>query len=120
MRLSLVTSGTRCTRLVAAMISSAGSPRKSSVRIARQTSSERPHVDAGERPNEIRVVEIDLDPTQLSELPDLPEHDRGDAPRLLREELALAPRQLTGEGAEQDVGVEIQHPSGRPSRGCSP
>lgn len=40
-RPSLVTSRTRCTRLVAAMISSAGSPRKSSCRIARQTSSVR-------------------------------------------------------------------------------
>lgn len=77
-------------------------------------------MDSSQRPDEIRVVEISLDSAQLGQLGDFPEHDRRDAPGLASEERGLATGQLTGEGAEKDVGVEIQHPIEGPSRGCCP
>src|SRR5262249_10701585 len=79
-----------------------------------------PDVDTGERPFEIRVVEIHRNAVQLGQLSDLPQHDPRDAPRLAGEQVVLAPGQLTGERAEQYVRVEIQHPTGDRSRGCRP
>jgi hypothetical protein len=51
----------------------------------------RPNVNASQRSDEVRIVEVDLDPAQLGQLSDLPQYDRCDAPRLTGQELMLAP-----------------------------
>src|SRR5262249_30256577 len=73
---------------------------------------ERPDVDAIQRATELRVVEIDLDATELRQLTDFPDDDRRDAPRVTREERPLTSGQVTGERVQNDVCVEIQHSSG--------
>ena len=97
--------GDQLVRRVAPKVQSSNRP----THIERQ----RPDMDSRKRPDEFRIVEVDLDPAQLGQLRDLPEDDGGDAPWLACQKIALASGELTGEGAEEDVRVEIQHSIGR-------
>jgi len=72
---------------------------------------ERPGLDAGERPDQLGMFEIQLNPAQFRQFADLPDHDRRNTPRVSGEKRGLPPCQIIGESVEEDVRVEIEHPT---------
>jgi len=74
--------------------------------------------ERGRREGGARAWRVLMSTTRLGQLADLPEHDGRDAPRLEREQLALSSRQLIGESAEEDVGVDGNDPRGHPPLGA--
>ena len=68
-----------------------------------------PQVNARERADHVDVVQVDLDPAELCELRDLPEHDGRDAPLIVTEKPGLGVREPTGDRVQEHVRVKIQH-----------
>jgi len=80
---------------------------------------QRPDMDPRQDPDDVRIIEIHVDPSQLSQFRDFPEHDRGHAPAIGAEHPCLARLQRSGNRVQQHVGVNVQHPTWLPPRECS-
>ena len=71
---------------IASKIQSADSPAYRQV--------QRPDMDAGKRPREIRRIDVQIDPSQLRQFGQLPNHDGRDAPLIVGERLAFLDGEL--------------------------
>ena len=94
MRVSRVSRGTRCTRLVAAMISSAGSPEVEAFDRPGHVEGDGPRLHAGQRLDHFGVTEIELDLAGLRELGQLPEDDARDPPAARAQQAASRSSQM--------------------------
>ena len=70
---------------------------------------QRPDVDAGQEPVELRVVEVKFDKSELGKLGEFPQNDGGDAPTGRTQNPIFTRRHLARHGVDQEVGVKIDH-----------
>ena len=108
--MSRVRSGTRWTTLVA-MISSAGSLRKSRRRREHDGGIERPDSARSEELDHLRIIDPYGNLTQLPELRDLPSYHGTESDLTSDDRRPFGGTKGVREELDDDVGVKIQHPT---------
>ena len=78
---------------------------------SRDIGRDRPKVYGPQNPQDLPIVEINLDPPELGELRYLPHDDSGDRPWLTTQQLAFPLCQLSRYCVKEDVRIKIQHAS---------
>ena len=68
---------------------------------------QRPDMDVRKRPREIRGIDVQIDPPQLHQFGQFPNHDGRDAPLVVCQHLAFLDGELPVQGMDQNMGVKI-------------
>lgn len=72
-----------------------------------------PDVKAAQYSDHLTVVEVHVEPLELNELGQFPQHDGGNGPRIPGQDGLFGPPEFTVDRQYEDVRVKIEHP--RPS-----
>ena len=78
-------------------------------RFARNVEVDRPYLHALQGAGHVSVVKVDIQPAQLSELGQFPQHDSGNRPPAPRQKGLLGGPEFTLEREDKNVGVKIEH-----------
>lgn len=70
---------------------------------------ERPDMDSREYPGEFRIVQVDGDSVQLTELRYFPQNNGRHSPRFGRQQTLFSGSQSTFKSVNQYVSIKIQH-----------
>ena len=70
---------------------------------------DRPDMNAGKSSSKFCIIQVDIDSTQLRELGEFPEDNRGHAPGVRCQNSTLPVGYLARQGENEDVRVEVNH-----------